>query len=41
MSAIGNNTIYTIDDNLISRPGPRLVDGYEEMARILHPELFE
>jgi iron complex transport system substrate-binding protein len=41
MSAIVNNTIYTIDDNLISRPGPRLVDGYEEMARILHPELFQ
>ena len=41
MSAIVNNTVYTIDDNLISRPGPRLVDGYEEMARILHPELFQ
>lgn len=28
------------DDNLISRPGPRLVEGLELMAKIIHPELF-
>ena len=32
--------IYSIDDNLISRPGPRLVDGLEQLAKIIHPELF-
>ncbi len=39
--AVQNNQIFPIDDNLISRPGPRLVDGLEELAKILHPGLFE
>lgn len=33
--------VFHIDDNLLLRPGPRIVDGLEEMARKLHPELFE
>lgn len=41
LSAVENGRIYPFDDNLVSRPGPRLVDGLEEMARLLHPELFE
>jgi iron complex transport system substrate-binding protein len=41
ISAVTNDKIYTFDDNLVSRPGPRLVDGLEELARLLHPELFE
>jgi iron complex transport system substrate-binding protein len=32
--------VFHIDDNLLQRPGPRIVDGLEEMARKLHPELF-
>jgi iron complex transport system substrate-binding protein len=40
IAAILDNKIYTFDDNLVSRPGPRLVDGLEELARLLHPELF-
>ncbi len=32
--------VYTINGNLLSRPGPRLVDGLEEMAHALHPESF-
>lgn len=28
------------DPSLTSRPGPRIIDGLEEMARIIHPELF-
>jgi iron complex transport system substrate-binding protein len=32
--------VYPFDDNLASRPGPRLVDGLEALAGILHPELF-
>ena len=40
ISALLNNKIYAFDDNLVSRPGPRLVDGLEELARLLHPDLF-
>lgn len=41
LDAVKNNRIFPIDDNLISRPGPRLVDGLEQLAKLLHPELFE
>jgi len=40
IDAVKNNNIVPFDDNLISRPGPRLVDGFEELVRLLHPELF-
>jgi iron complex transport system substrate-binding protein len=33
--------VYKINDDHLSRPGPRLVDGLEEMARALHPEAFK
>ena len=39
--AVLNNRVYKINDDHLSRPGPRLVDGLEEMARALHPELFK
>jgi iron complex transport system substrate-binding protein len=40
IDALVNNRIYSFDDNLVSRPGPRLVDGLEQLAILLHPELF-
>ncbi len=40
ISAVVNDRIYTFDDNLVSRPGPRLVDGLEQLASSLHPELY-
>ncbi|MEW5872499.1 MAG: cobalamin-binding protein [Chloroflexota bacterium] len=41
LSAAQNGRVYTIDDNLVSRPGPRLVDGLEAMAKLLHPDIFQ
>jgi len=41
ITAVQNGAIYPIDDILISRPGPRIIDGLEALARIIHPELFE
>ena len=38
--AVLNGRVYKINGDLLSRPGPRLVDGLEEMARALHPEAF-
>ncbi|MDD1770031.1 MAG: cobalamin-binding protein [Methanomassiliicoccales archaeon] len=38
--AVSHDKIYSIDDNLVSRYGPRVVDGLEQMAEIIHPELF-
>jgi len=41
VAAIIDNHIYKISDaNLIERPGPRIVDGLEEVAKLIHPEIF-
>jgi len=37
--AVLNNQIYRINEDHLQRPGPRLVDGLEAMARALHPEV--
>jgi iron complex transport system substrate-binding protein len=41
ITAVMEGKVYPFDDNLVSRPGPRLVDGYEQLAKLLHPELFK
>ena len=41
IAAVQNQKVFPFDDNLVSRPGPRLVDGYEALAKLLHPELFQ
>ena len=41
LAAVQNDQIFPFDDNLISRPGPRLVDGLEALAKLLHPDLFQ
>jgi iron complex transport system substrate-binding protein len=35
------NIIEITDDDIVSRPGPRLVEGLEFLAKALHPDLFE
>ncbi|MFH0942314.1 MAG: cobalamin-binding protein [Chloroflexota bacterium] len=35
-----NGRVYPIDSDLVTIPGPRIVAGLEEMARIIHPEIF-
>lgn len=40
ITAVQQNKIYSIDDDLVSRYGARLIDGLEELAAIIHPELF-
>lgn len=41
LKAVKDNTVYTFDDNLVSRPGPRIVDGLETLAKLFHPDLFK
>ena len=40
ISAVQNDRVYAMDTDLLDLPGPRLVQGLETMAEILHPELF-
>jgi len=39
--AVKHGQIYLIDSDLIDRPSPRIIEGLEEIARILHPERFK
>ena len=41
ITAVKENAIYAFNDDLASLPGPRLVDGLEALARIIHPELYQ
>jgi iron complex transport system substrate-binding protein len=33
--------VYKINDDHLARPGPRAVEGLEEMAKALHPDAFK
>lgn len=41
LKAAKDNQIYVIDGDLVNRSGPRIVQGLEEIASILHPDLFK
>ena len=40
-TAVKQDRIHIIDADLVDRAGPRIVQGLEEIARIIHPELFK
>ncbi len=40
LRAVRRGTIFPIDSNAISRPGPRIVEGLELLAGLLHPDRF-
>jgi iron complex transport system substrate-binding protein len=41
ITAVKENQIVQVDDNLTSRTGPRLADGLEEIAKAIYPEAFK
>jgi iron complex transport system substrate-binding protein len=41
ITAVKNGRVEVFDDNLVSRPGPRMVEGLEMLARILHPDAMQ
>ena len=40
IEAVRRRAIRGVDADLVSRPGPRLVDGLKALARTIHPEVF-
>ena len=38
LPAVREGRVFTLESNLFHRPGPRLVDGVELMAALLHPD---
>jgi iron complex transport system substrate-binding protein len=40
VTAVQNGAIYAVSADLYSTPGPRLANGLEQLARVLHPDRF-
>ena len=41
LDAVRNSRVYAVDANsYFARPGPRVVDGTELLAHLIHPNLF-
>lgn len=40
LSAIKNHRIHEVSSNLLNRPGPRIVEGLEQLAKAIHPDAF-
>jgi iron complex transport system substrate-binding protein len=40
IAAVKGRRVFPVDSNQLTRPGPRLVEGLETIARLLHPERF-
>jgi iron complex transport system substrate-binding protein len=38
--AYKNENVMLLDGDLATRPGPRLIDALELVAKLLHPEIF-
>lgn len=40
LTAVRRRAIFIVNGNVVSRPGPRIAEGLEALARIIHPERF-
>ncbi|RSL32058.1 ABC transporter substrate-binding protein [Salibacterium salarium] len=38
--AVENNEIYDVNNDTVSRPGPRLVEGVRNLAELVYPDVF-
>jgi iron complex transport system substrate-binding protein len=42
LPALRNNRVYAVDaDSYFARPGPRVTDGVELLAHLIHPSAFD
>ena len=39
--AVLNNEVYVLNPDILDRPGPRIAEATEIIARAIYPELFE
>ncbi|MCP4024044.1 MAG: ABC transporter substrate-binding protein [Desulfobacteraceae bacterium] len=40
IKAVKNNQVYLIDENIVSRPVPRLLQGVLQIGKLLYPDVF-
>ena len=41
IAAVQNERIFAVNPDTINRPGPRVIDAVEELAKIFYPNLFK
>ncbi len=39
--AIKNEQVFDVDNDTVTRPGPRLIEGVETLAKLIYPEVFK
>ncbi|MCE7791604.1 ABC transporter substrate-binding protein [Salipaludibacillus sp. CUR1] len=39
--AVQNERIHDVDNDTVTRPGPRLIEGVETLAELVYPDVFE
>ncbi|UOE92409.1 ABC transporter substrate-binding protein [Alkalihalobacillus sp. LMS39] len=40
VTAVQEERVHDIDEDIVSRPGPRVVEGVEQLAKFIYPEVF-
>ena len=40
LTAVKDGHVYVIEDSIVARPGPRLAEGLQELAKMIHPEAY-
>ena len=40
LSAVQHHRLHVVSSDALNRPGPRVVDGLEQLAQVIHPEAF-
>jgi iron complex transport system substrate-binding protein len=41
VNAVKNKRVYDVDPDTVTRSGPRLADGVEELAKAIYPDIFK
>ncbi|WP_332630529.1 ABC transporter substrate-binding protein [Halalkalibacter flavus] len=39
--AVQNEQVFDVDNDTVTRPGPRLIEGVETLAELIYPEVFK
>jgi iron complex transport system substrate-binding protein len=41
IEAVKSKKVFDLDSDMVTRPGPRIVDGLESITKVLYPDLFK
>ncbi|MGD6794765.1 ABC transporter substrate-binding protein [Metabacillus indicus] len=41
IKAVQSKEVFDVNSDLVTRPGPRLADGAEELGRLIYPDIFK